>query len=294
MPARVDLLVFEWASRLLDGGSGLGVVESTLPADQRQIWAERLERRVSVPSGGAGPSTCYLRYGDQAALLHRFPVRDVHNRWASSTQVLVGPPSVITMRRAVALRPDRAPQRFGQPADGYPRSWADASDAAVDLDRQARLHRGEATVVVAELSRARPHGWAVRAGDIDPRALLWTVAACLGDMEFSTRETEITDPELPTLVFVNGPPARSSVGTARHWVDLGATTDLPARDLAIAGDLVETRTGRRGGTSSRTRDVGTAKVTGPGPAPAAFPLRLLMLAAWWAAVAVLLTVLSAG
>ncbi|GAA0459292.1 hypothetical protein Aca07nite_59040 [Actinoplanes capillaceus] len=284
MPARVDLLVFEWAPRLPGGGSGLGVVESTLPAAQRQVWAERLERRVSVPSGGAGPSTCYLRYGDQAALLHRFPVRDVHNRWASSTQVLVGPPSVITMRRAVALRPDLVPQRFDQPADGYPRSWADASDPAGDLDRAARLHRGTATVMVAELGRARPHGWAVRAGDIDPRALLWAVAACLGDMEFSTRETEVTDPDLPTVVFVDGPPARSSVGTARHWVDLGAATDLPGRDLASAADLVETHTARRGGTGPRTRDAGAA--------PTAFSLHLLMLAAWWAAVAVLLTVLS--
>ncbi|MBO3741496.1 hypothetical protein [Actinoplanes flavus] len=292
MPGRVDLLVFEWAPRLPGGGSGLGMVESTLPAEQRQVWAERLERRVSVPSGGAGPSTCYLRYGDQAALLHRFPVRDAHHRWASSTQVLVGPPSVITMRRAVALRPDRAPQRFDQPADGYPRSWADASDLAADLDRQARLHRREATVVVAELSRARPHGWAVRAGDIDPRALLWTVAACHGDLAFSTWETEITDPELPVLVFVDGPPARSSVGTARHWIDLGAASDLPARDLANAADLVDTHTGRRGGPKPRTRDIGTAKVTVP--APTAFSLHLLMLVVWWAVVAVLLTVLSAG
>jgi hypothetical protein len=232
---RLDVVTFEWTPRLARGGSGLGVVRSSLPEHEQARWSDELVTRVSVPPGDSEPSTCYLRFGDRAVLLHRTPVQDQLNRGSTRTTALIGPRSVLTLDRAIALRPDTEPDECDGPYESYPGEWAGASDDDDLLASLAKGHRDKAITLVAGLLNGVPaEGYAIRAGNADPRVLLWVASRCVPAeaWTFSTRESSTTAAGLPMLVFATGQQPRSSFGSQRPWLDL--SRPLPGRPDTVA------------------------------------------------------------
>lgn len=307
---RVDVVTFEWTPTLARGGSGLGVVRSSLPEHERARWSDALVTRVSVPPGDPEPSTCYLRFGERAVLLHRTPAQDLLNRGSTRTTALIGPRSVLTLGRAIALRPETEPDECDGPYESYPLEWADASDDDDLLGSRAKDHRDEAITLVAGLMTGTPaEGFAIRAGSADPRVLLWVASRCLhaGSWTFSTRESSTTAAGLPMLVFATGQPPRSSFGSRRCWLDLSRPLPGPPGAVQEAARRVdEVLTGRsrttmqpqpqplpvpppppeRRSRPAPEREVVTTRSRMALPSP--YAVRLLLLFAWSAVFLVLL------
>jgi hypothetical protein len=305
---RVDVVTFEWTHRLEQGGSGLGVVRSSLPEHERARWSGDLVTRVSVPPGDREPSTCYLRLRGRAVLLHRTPAPDQLHRGSTRTVALIGPPSTLTLGRAIALRPATELIEGDGPYGSYPSEWADASDGDEVLGQLAKDHREQAITLVAGLLDGSPaEGFAIRAGGADPRALLWVASRCMHSdgWTFSTRESLTTAAGLPMLVFAAGQPPRSSFGSRRCWLDLSRPP--PARPSTVQEavrrvDLVLTGRSRAAVTRPHPRrnhdrepgvrqaepDRGNA-ATQPRPGlPGPYVLRLSLLVVWSALFIVLL------
>lgn len=303
---RVDVVAFEWTRRLERGGSGLGVVRTSLPEHERERWGDDLVNRVSVPPGDQEPSTCYLRVRQRAVLLHRTPAQDLLHRPSTRTTALIGPPSMLTLDHAIALRPAAEPAVVDGPYDSYPSEWADGSDDDDVLRAMAEEHRDRAVTLVAGVLDGSPAGgFAIRAGGADPRALLWLASRCLPSAEwtFSTRENSTTGAGLPLLVFATGPPPQSSFASRRCWLDLSRPS--PARPGCVreaARRVDEVLAGaarsrivlppRRGEREPRVQptvpDHGAATTERRSPLPGAYAVRLSLLLVWSAAFIVLL------
>ncbi|GLY97806.1 hypothetical protein [Actinoplanes sp. NBRC 103695] len=287
---RVDVLTFEWARELDTGGSGLGLVRSSLPEDDRARWSAELVGRVSVPSGDTEPSTCYLEMHDRAVLLQRMPVRDQLNRESTRTRALIGPRNVVTVQRAIALRPWRVPaEDHAGPYGSYPESWIAASDDDRALAAAARRCRSHAIALVAGLmeERAGADGYLIRPHGADPRALLWAAIQCLGrePWTFSTRESAITASGLPFLVFTDAPASRSSYVARRCSLDLREPSTAARRAVPQATHLVDGALAGRPRRRHRVQATARATARPAEPPPASrqghlsYEMRVTMLMA---------------
>jgi len=305
---RVDVVTFEWTHRLEQGGSGLGVVRSSLPDHERARWNDVLGTRVSVPPGDREASTCYLRFRGRAVLLHRTPAQDLLHRGSTRTMALIGPPSVLTLDRAIALRPGTEPGDGDGPYESYPSGWADASDGDETLGVVAKEHRDRAiTLVAGLLDTSQPDGFAIRAGGADPRALLWVASRCLRSdgWTFSTRESLTTTAGPPMLVFATGPPPQSSFGFRRQWLDLSRPPRMRQSTVQEATRRVDevlagrSRTAvvrpprrrnddRAPGVRQAVPDRGSAAAGPRTGLPGAYLVRLSLLLVWSALFIVLL------
>ncbi|GAA4259441.1 hypothetical protein [Dactylosporangium darangshiense] len=229
MSAQLHTMVFEWTDER--GKSGTDVTYSSMSRQDDRLWYERLLTRVFLPNGHHDTgSTCYLHYDDgQAALLHRWPVKDGKNRDSARTRVLIGPPDVLTFDAAIALRTDEEPGDYGAgPFRDVPQQLISASDDESALLAEARKHEAQAVRLVAAMLHAGgvDRRFTIVAADASPRVLLWAVHACFAKetaqpWTFSTAEAGDTDGDLPRFVFVPARSARNSPGARdRAQIDL--------------------------------------------------------------------------
>jgi len=105
----VDQILISWSDRTLTEGRGVGPTGSSIGSKEELAgWERRLLAAdwaaAEVGAGAPGPALVYLRFGDEAAVLHKEPVADPHGRPGSTlAHALVGHVSVLDARVALGL-----------------------------------------------------------------------------------------------------------------------------------------------------------------------------------------------
>lgn len=118
---RADITVYRWSERSLTGRGDVGPVTTSLDREALLRWNSRIENMVWATQehpGDTAPGFVYLRYGPEAAVLRKVPVRDPHGRAGSTlTHVLTGPATGIDL-------PSRSPRAAATGTTGCPRRSA--------------------------------------------------------------------------------------------------------------------------------------------------------------------------
>ncbi|MES5823894.1 hypothetical protein [Streptomyces sp. RG80] len=264
---RADITVYRWSERSLTGRGDVGPVTTSLDREALLRWNSRIENMVWATQehpGDTAPGFVYLRYGPEAAVLRKLPVRDPHGRAGSTlTHVLTGPATGIDLHLALAACrsdwDDWLPPQVRQDAlldgDG-PREAAAENPQRVPLDLLRRLLLEEKRLLdaldtaaadlpdelllrLAEALMEEPGApLTVLGSPVDGEVVVHALAGLLGRVvagswSFATREENDGAKDLPRFVFVR----RDSAGTlqpGRRRIDAEAAAGPggPLRDQA--------------------------------------------------------------
>lgn len=252
---RADITVYRWSERSLTGRGDVGPVTTSLDREALLRWNSRIENMVWATQehpGDTAPGFVYLRYGPEAAVLRKLPVRDPHGRAGSTlTHVLTGPATGIDLHLALAACrsdwDDWLPPQVRQDAllDGNtPRETTSEQPQRVPLDLVRRLLLEEKRLLdaldtaaadlpdefllrLAEALMEEPGApLTVLGSPVDGEVVIHVLAGLLGRVvagswSFATREENDGAKDLPQFVFVRRDSA-GSLQSARRRIDAEA------------------------------------------------------------------------
>ncbi|MGV9341333.1 hypothetical protein [Streptomyces sp. NPDC003688] len=261
---RADLSVYRWSEHSLTGRNGVGPVATSLNRDDLHLWDGRVAPFVwaVTGSGNAGTSELdsgflYLRFGAEAAMIRKRPVRDARGRAGSTlTHVLTAPADWLDLGLALALcrsewdewLPAGALQDGGRselPTVPLDKLRQHLTGAVAELASAADTVPARLLAPVAQAVMATPKSPVTVIGSPVPPVevvrVLHDVLAPLvaGEWTFATREESDRGTGLPRFVFLEEPEQGSLYGQSdRVTVMMNAEPDDPEA-LARAEQLIE-------------------------------------------------------
>lgn len=244
---RIDQIVFRWTARSLIGHSGVGPDATSLDDGEMRRWDELLALRITRASdGNAEPSFAFLRFDDQAVILHKVPARDDKNRrGAAVAHALIGDADLVDVGLALGL--EHWPGWAGYSPERYPPGrlpvldhQALREDAEVARERLRAADPGACFDELLSFQLADP---AAPATIVMPGAPATALISGLvdvlgpGDWTFATNEDDDTAPDLPRLVFLDAVPRGSGYASTRHRVVIGGPGSAPGEFAVQLADL---------------------------------------------------------
>lgn len=222
----LDWLVFGWEQQ--DGG--LGLLRSSLPAEEREFWDRQLFTLVEVQrdaGAASSPSLCRLVIDGEPVALHRHPTSDPDPRRRIRTYAYKGVPSLLGAREVLGIA-DAWHTRLPGTADGPPLDPAklpaltpDHRHGLTDLVRDARPGETSAALsaraaglprLVAEVLRNPEAMFSCRlAPGTGAKYVMWGLLDLLdrvvgttdpGYWAFSTEQSDDLAAGLPRFVFL--------------------------------------------------------------------------------------------
>ncbi|GAA1254747.1 hypothetical protein GCM10009677_00650 [Sphaerisporangium rubeum] len=275
----LDWLVFGWEQQ--DGG--LGLLRSSLPAEEREFWDRQLFTLVEVQrdaGAASSPSLCRLVIDGEPVALHRHPTSDPDPRRRIRTYAYKGVPSLLGPREVLGVA-DSWHTRLPDAAEGPPLSPAAllTLTPAIQGALTDRVRGAEPGVtpsalsplaaglprLVAEVLRDPEAMFSCRlAAGADAKVVMWGLLDLLdrvvgttgaGYWAFSTEQSDDLAAGLPRFVFLAEWPY--SAKQSRHTrVDLEQELRPGDPHDEVAARLVEAYLGDPAGVAELCRAAG--------------------------------------